>query len=301
MPDSECRRRAPLLIQKRGSCLRAQERSLPEPRPKSMDPRSLKELLEKVKEGAVSPEEAAVPPRHPPLRGPGLRQGGPPPGPAPGLPRDGLRGRARRRSRSRPSSSGSPPGASGCWSPGRRADVHRRVAAVRPEARFHAEARCLTVETTPAPALPGPDRGLRGRARPTCRWPRRPPSPRPSTARPSSASTTWASPACTASSTGPRRSGRPTWSWSWPAWREPSPRSWPGSSTRRSWRCPRASATGPSFHGLAALLAMLNSCASGVGVVNIDNGFGAAHLACLILRGNRPPRSLTKPLILLIL
>jgi NCAIR mutase (PurE)-related protein len=42
---------------------------------------------------------------------------------------------------------------------------------------------------------------------------------------------------------------------------------------------------GASFHGLAALLAMLNSCASGVGVVNIDNGFGAAHLACLILRG----------------
>ncbi len=42
---------------------------------------------------------------------------------------------------------------------------------------------------------------------------------------------------------------------------------------------------GASFNGLAALLAMLNSCASGVGVVNIDNGFGAAHLACLILRG----------------
>jgi len=42
---------------------------------------------------------------------------------------------------------------------------------------------------------------------------------------------------------------------------------------------------GAAFQGLAALLAMLNSCASGVGVVNIDNGFGAAHLACLILRG----------------
>jgi len=41
---------------------------------------------------------------------------------------------------------------------------------------------------------------------------------------------------------------------------------------------------GAAFHGLAALLAMLNSCSSGVGVVNIDNGFGAAHLACLILR-----------------
>jgi NCAIR mutase (PurE)-related protein len=42
---------------------------------------------------------------------------------------------------------------------------------------------------------------------------------------------------------------------------------------------------GASFQGLAALLAMLNSCASGVAVVNIDNGFGAGHLAALILRG----------------
>ena len=41
---------------------------------------------------------------------------------------------------------------------------------------------------------------------------------------------------------------------------------------------------GASFHGLAALLAMLNSCASGVGVVNIDNGFGAGYLASMILR-----------------
>ncbi len=40
---------------------------------------------------------------------------------------------------------------------------------------------------------------------------------------------------------------------------------------------------GASFHGLAALLAMLNSCASGVGVVNIDNGYGAAALAFSIL------------------
>ena len=39
---------------------------------------------------------------------------------------------------------------------------------------------------------------------------------------------------------------------------------------------------GASFGGLAALLAMLNSCASGVGVVNIDNGFGAGYLAAMI-------------------
>ena len=39
---------------------------------------------------------------------------------------------------------------------------------------------------------------------------------------------------------------------------------------------------GASFNGLAALLAMLNSCASGVVVVNIDNGFGAGYAAALI-------------------
>jgi hypothetical protein len=41
---------------------------------------------------------------------------------------------------------------------------------------------------------------------------------------------------------------------------------------------------GASFHGLAALLAMLNSCASNVTVVNIDNGFGAGYVASLINR-----------------
>lgn len=39
---------------------------------------------------------------------------------------------------------------------------------------------------------------------------------------------------------------------------------------------------GASFHGLAALLSMLNSCASGTSVVNIDNGFGAGYLASMI-------------------
>lgn len=41
---------------------------------------------------------------------------------------------------------------------------------------------------------------------------------------------------------------------------------------------------GASFHGLAPLLTMLNSCASGVSVVNIDNGFGAGYIAALINR-----------------
>ena len=39
---------------------------------------------------------------------------------------------------------------------------------------------------------------------------------------------------------------------------------------------------GAAFGGIAALLAMLNSCASGVSVVNIDNGFGAGYLAGMI-------------------
>jgi len=45
---------------------------------------------------------------------------------------------------------------------------------------------------------------------------------------------------------------------------------------------------GASFGGLAALLAMLNSCAGGVTVVNIDNGFGAAYAAAVIC--SRTPR-----------
>lgn len=47
---------------------------------------------------------------------------------------------------------------------------------------------------------------------------------------------------------------------------------------------------GASFHGLAALLAMLNSCAPGVVVTNIDNGFGAGVFAARVARrGDRSP------------
>ncbi len=47
---------------------------------------------------------------------------------------------------------------------------------------------------------------------------------------------------------------------------------------------PTSAGYGASFDGLAALLAMLNSCAPGVAVVNIDNGFGAGYLAAQINR-----------------
>ncbi|MCM8757780.1 MAG: nickel pincer cofactor biosynthesis protein LarB [Candidatus Omnitrophica bacterium] len=42
---------------------------------------------------------------------------------------------------------------------------------------------------------------------------------------------------------------------------------------------------GANFFGLSALLTMLNSCSPGIGVVNIDNGFGAGYLASLINKG----------------
>lgn len=51
---------------------------------------------------------------------------------------------------------------------------------------------------------------------------------------------------------------------------------------------------GASFGGLAALLSMLNSCAAGVSVVNIDNGFGAGYLAHMINRGTGPNHESTK-------
>lgn len=48
--------------------------------------------------------------------------------------------------------------------------------------------------------------------------------------------------------------------------------------------CPTSIGYGASFGGLAALLGMLNSCATGVTVVNIDNGFGAGFMAATINR-----------------
>ena len=56
---------------------------------------------------------------------------------------------------------------------------------------------------------------------------------------------------------------------------------------------------GASFGGLAPLLTMLNSCAPGVAVVNIDNGYGAGHLASLINRQhvrNNPTKEIPAPI-----
>lgn len=51
---------------------------------------------------------------------------------------------------------------------------------------------------------------------------------------------------------------------------------------------PTSTGYGASFGGLAALLAMLNSCAPGVAVVNIDNGFGAGRMAAMINAQSAP-------------
>ena len=51
---------------------------------------------------------------------------------------------------------------------------------------------------------------------------------------------------------------------------------------------PTSVGCGLDLDGVVPLLAMLNSCAAGVGVVNVDNGFGAGYLAALI---NRIPAS----------
>lgn len=57
-----------------------------------------------------------------------------------------------------------------------------------------------------------------------------------------------------------------------------------GLTSRPVIAVPTSIGYGASFNGLAALLAMLNSCAPGIGVVNIDNGYGAAALASAIIR-----------------
>jgi NCAIR mutase (PurE)-related protein len=57
-----------------------------------------------------------------------------------------------------------------------------------------------------------------------------------------------------------------------------------GLTSRPVIAVPTSVGYGASFEGLSALLAMLSSCAPGIAVVNIDNGFGAAHVAHRILR-----------------
>ncbi len=62
-----------------------------------------------------------------------------------------------------------------------------------------------------------------------------------------------------------------------------------GLTARPTIAVPTSVGYGAAFGGLAALLGMLNSCAAGVTVVNIDNGFGAAWAATLINRADELP------------
>jgi pyridinium-3,5-biscarboxylic acid mononucleotide synthase len=247
-----------------------------------MDPRDLKDLLEKVRMGSVSPADAASRLATLPFEDLGfakvdhhraLRRGFPEAVFGEGKTPDQIvaiveriTARGQRVLVTRTTS-----------------EVHARVREARPEARYHEAARCITVEVGPAPVLPGRlaivaagtsdmavaeeagvtaafhgaavdrvyDVGVAGLHRLLDRT---------ETIRQASvvvvvAGMEGALPSVVA-----------------------------GLVDVPVVAVPTSIGYGASFHGLAALLAMLNSCASGVGVVNIDNGFGAAHLACLILR-----------------
>ena len=251
-----------------------------------MDPKGLNELLERVREGEVSPEDAAKRLATLPYEDLGfakidhhraLRRGFPEAVFGAGKTPEQIvaiveriAGHGQRVLVTRTS-----------------ADVHRQVAAVLPEARYHEAARCITVEKTPATPLGGRvalavagtsdlpvaeeaavtaafhgaevdriyDVGVAGLHRLL---------DRAETIRQADvvlvvAGMEGALPSVVA-----------------------------GLVDTPVVAVPTSVGYGASFNGLAALLAMLNSCASGVGVVNIDNGFGAAHLACLILRGRTP-------------
>ena len=95
----------------------------------------------------------------------------------------------------------------------------------------------------------------------------------------STRSTTSASPACTACSASASASTPPASSSSSPAWKGALPSVVAGLVSVPVIAVPTSIGYGASFGGIAALLGMLNSCASGVSVVNIDNGFGAATIA----------------------
>lgn len=248
-----------------------------------MDPRSLEELLARVKDGSVTPQEAAKHLATLPYEDLGfakvdhhraLRRGFPETvfgaGKTPEqvvaiVERITARGQRVLVTRTT-------------------CDAHRKVAEVRPEARFHEAARCITVETVPASTLPGwiaicaagtSDLPVAEEAAVTAafhgatveriydvgvaglhRLLDRAEAIRQADVVVVVAGMEGALPSVVA-----------------------------GLVDSPVIAVPTSVGYGASFHGLAALLAMLNSCASGVGVVNIDNGFGAAHLACLILRG----------------
>jgi NCAIR mutase (PurE)-related protein len=168
------------------------------------------------------------------------------------------------------------------------AEVHRRVAARYPAARFHEAARCLTVEVAPPAPLPGRVAVLAAGT-----------SDLPVAEEAAVTAAFYGATVDTIYDVGVaglhRLLGQAK------VIREASvaivvagmegalPSVVAGLVDTPVIAVPTSVGYGAAFQGLAALLAMLNSCASGVGVVNIDNGFGAGHLACLLLRIPRNP------------
>ncbi|HEY7513406.1 MAG TPA: nickel pincer cofactor biosynthesis protein LarB [Vicinamibacteria bacterium] len=168
------------------------------------------------------------------------------------------------------------------------AEVHRRVAARYPAARFHEAARCLTVEVAPPAPLPGRVAVLAAGT-----------SDLPVAEEAAVTAAFYGATVDTIYDVGVaglhRLLGQAK------VIREASvaivvagmegalPSVVAGLVDTPVIAVPTSVGYGAAFQGLAALLAMLNSCASGVGVVNIDNGFGAGHLACLLLRVPRNP------------
>jgi NCAIR mutase (PurE)-related protein len=252
-----------------------------------MDPQDLKELLEHVREGSVSPDEAAKRLAKLPYEDLGfakidhhraLRRGFPEAVFGEGKTPEQIVGIVER-----------------IAGHGQRvlvtrtcAEVHRQVAAVRPEARYHEAARCITVETT------GQVTKLEGRVAVTAAGT----SDLPVAEEAVVTATFHGAEVDRIYDVGVaglhRLLDRAE------TIREADvvlvvagmegalPSVVAGLVDAPVIAVPTSVGYGASFKGLAALLAMLNSCASGVGVVNIDNGFGAAHLACLILRGRTP-------------
>ena len=267
-----------------------------------MDPRRLQELLEKVRDGAVSPEEAATRLATLPYEDLGfakvdhhraLRRGFP----------EAVFGAGKTHEQIAEIVATIAARGQNVLVTRTSADAHGVVAARRPEARYHEAARCITVEVKPPEALPGRvavvaagtsdlpvaeeavvtatfhgasvdriyDVGVAGLHRLLDRAE----AIRRAEVVIVVAGMEGALPSVVA-----------------------------GLVDAPVVAVPTSVGYGAAFQGLAALLAMLNSCASGVAVVNIDNGFGAGHLACLILRAGGAGLdlpSLTKPLILLIL
>ncbi len=180
-------------------------------------------------------------------------------------------------------------------------DAHGRVLVTRlaaePGAALVAALPGAVYHTAPASSPPAsrprsPPAPVRSRssppAPPTSRSPRRPRSaPSTGSASPSSATPTSASPASTACSPPSPPSARPTLVIAVAGMDGALPTVLAGLIPAPVIAVPTSIGYGAAFGGIAPLLTMLNACAPGVAVVNIDNGYGAAVVAWRIVQDRR--------------